>query len=58
MNTCINTFFIRFIFENQFGYPTTEGCELIFPAPFRAGVNRKNQFAILIKEQTINISYT
>ena len=38
--------------ENQFFHPDPEGCltnrqgsELIFPAPFRGGVFRKNQFA-------------
>ena len=30
--------------ENQFVYPFPEGSELIFPAPFRDGVNRENQF--------------
>lgn len=56
MNICINTYFIRFIFENQFGYPNPEGGELIFPASgsCRIGVIRENQFAIEVKMQTIN----
>ena len=30
--------------ENQFVHPIPKGGELIFPAPFRDGVNRENQF--------------
>jgi hypothetical protein len=29
----------------KFVYPDPKGSELIVPAPFRAGVNRDNQFA-------------
>jgi len=41
MDTCI----ARFNIENQFVHPGPEGSELIFHAPFRAGVKRENQFA-------------
>ena len=37
-------FFILYL-EYQFVYPGPKGSELIVPAPFRAGVNRDNQFA-------------
>ena len=40
----MNTYIIRFNIENQFIHPGPKGNELIFPAPFRAGVNRENQF--------------
>ena len=44
----INTYIVSFSIENQFvhPHPPVGGSELIFPAPFRAGVNRENQFAI------------
>jgi hypothetical protein len=37
--------FLILFAENQFAHPDPKGSELIFPAPFRVGVNRKNQFA-------------
>lgn len=42
----MNTYTVRFSVEKQFDHPTPKGSELIFPAPFRGGVNRENQFAI------------
>ena len=42
----MNTKSIRFNVENQFVHPIPKGSELIFPAPFRGGVNRENKFAI------------
>jgi hypothetical protein len=37
--------FVILFSENQFVHPNPKGSELIFSAPFRAGVFRKNQFA-------------
>ena len=36
--------FYQFLNENQFVHPDPKGSELIFHAPFRVGVIRKNQF--------------
>lgn len=49
MNTCI----VRFNFENQFIHPVPKGSELIFPAPFRGGVNRENHLAIEVNMRTV-----
>ena len=37
--------FLILFTENQFVHPDPKGSELIFSAPFRDGVIRKNQFA-------------
>ena len=42
-----------FHFENQFVYPDPKGSELIVPAPFRAGVNRENQFAEWVNKRLL-----
>jgi len=46
MNIHMNTYLVKFSIENQFVHPIPEGSKLIFPAPFRDGVNRENQFSI------------
>jgi len=46
MNIRMDAYAAMAIVENQFVHPAPEGSELIFPAPFRAGANRENQFAI------------
>jgi hypothetical protein len=37
--------FVVSLHDNQFVHPDPKGSELIFPAPFRAGVIRRKQFA-------------
>jgi hypothetical protein len=41
----MNIYEIKSTVENQFLHPDPKGSELIFPAPFRDGVIRENQFA-------------
>ncbi len=36
----MNTYIVCFHIENQFVHPSPKGSELIFLAPFRAGVNK------------------
>lgn len=42
----ISTYIRTVTVKNQFFHPIPKGSELIFPAPFRDGVNREKQFAI------------
>jgi hypothetical protein len=39
------TYILNVLPELQFVYPVPKGSELIFPAPFRVGVNREKQLA-------------
>jgi len=41
---CNYTYILNVLPEHQLVYPSPKGSELIFPAPFRAGVNREKQF--------------
>ena len=49
--------FYQFLNENQFVHPDPKGSELIFPAPFRDGVNRKNQVTVYDFNKLFNSKY-
>jgi len=65
MKQCIRCLFLKNTYVKQFGVenqfvrpdPTAAGSELIFPAPFRVGVNRENQFAVWVRMRTIILFY-